>query len=104
MNEVLLTNLFFIITGTAILVVAAFLCVALYHLIRIMHVVRAILERVEHGTSMLLADVKTLRDNIVSGAVAARLLSLVLNAVSHAQPKRRASRKRKTNSETEPGE
>lgn len=101
MNEVLLTNLFFIITGTAILVVAAFLCVALFHLIRIMCAVRAILERVEHGTSMLLADVKTLRDNIVSGAIATRLLALVLSAVKNAQPKRRAPRKRKTSEDSQ---
>jgi len=95
MNEVLLTNVFFIITGSAILVVAAFLCIALFYLIKILRTVRTILDRISSTTELFVEDARVLRDQIASGAIAARLFATVMSAVGRARPKRRAPRKQK---------
>lgn len=95
MNEVLLTNVFFIITGSAILVVVGFLCVALFHLIKILRTVRTIVDRVSSTTELFVEDARVLRDQIASGAVAARLFATVMSAIGRARPKRRTPRKQK---------
>lgn len=103
MNEVLLANLFFIITGMAILVVAAFLAVAIFQLIRVLRTLRTILERVDEATDHFVEDARGLRDQIVSGAVVARTFSAVMQTLAGARSKRRTSRKKRdeTASETE---
>lgn len=103
MNEVLLANLFFIITGMAILVVAAFLTVALFHLIRVLRALRAILERVDEATDHFVEDARALRDQIVSGAAVARTFSAVMQALAGARQKRRTSRKKRDDAGTDSG-
>lgn len=95
MNEVLLANVFFIITGLAILVVAAFLSVLVYYLIRIARTMRTIMDRVESTTELFVDDARHIRDQIANGAITARLLAMVMQAITHVRPKRRAPRKKK---------
>ena len=99
MNEVLLANVFFIITGATILVVAAFLCVLTYHLIRIARTVRTIADRVQETTELFVDDARHIRDQIASGAVVARLLAIVMQGLAAARPKRRTSRRKKVHEE-----
>ena len=100
MNEILLANLFFIITGSAVLVVATFVCIVCYHLITLTKRARAILERVETSAESLLGDVYTLRDHIADyitkGTVFGKMLTAIVRAMSvPATHKNTAPRKKK---------
>ncbi len=94
MNEILLANLFFIITGTAVLVVAAFVCFLCYHTIKIVQMARAILERVETGTEQLVDDVNALRDHLANGNIFGRILTAVVSAMTQSQQRTPSRRKK----------
>jgi hypothetical protein len=98
MNEVLLANLFFIITGSAVLVVGAFLCFVCYHIIKIVKMARVILKRVETSTELLVDDVHAFRDYLANGNIFGRILTgaaSVISAVTTAKQPRVPSRKKK---------
>lgn len=82
MSETLLANLFFIITGSAILVVVAFLCVVLYQILKVMRILRDILERVQAGAEMLAEDARALREQIANGSITGRVVTAVMGAIS----------------------
>ncbi len=92
MNETLLANLFFIITGSAVLVVAAFVCVVCYHAIKIERTARKILHRVEAGTEVFIEDVRVLRDRIANGNIFGRIIAAVVGALTAVKKRRTSSR------------
>ena len=99
MSEVLLANIFFMITAVAVILVTIFVAVALYHLIRILRSVRDIVERVREGSEVIAEDVAHMRDGIVTG----RFFSAVMSRASEAAGfgRRRTSRPKKKREQTE---
>lgn len=95
MNEVLLANLFFIITGSAVLVVATFACIVCYHVITVTKKTQALLERLETSAGALLEEAKTVRERIMHGAVLGRALAAAIRVVTGAKRGRAAPRKKK---------
>ena len=79
MNEVLHANIFFVIASVATVVFCIFSCLILYHILKIVRLVRAIVERIEAGSGVIAEDVAQVRlwvrDNIfarVLGMMAGR--------------------------------
>lgn len=95
MAEVLLANLFFIITGSAVLVVTAFVCIVCYHAIKIERTMRRILHRVETGAEVFLDDARAFRDHIANGGFFGKIVSVVMHAVTKGKRDRSSSRKMK---------
>ncbi len=94
MSEVLLANLFFIITGVAVLVVAGFLCVLAFHAVKLTKMARRVLEKVESGAETLAEDARVLRRYARSGNVLGRILTTTIRAVVQAaRPRGPASRR-----------
>ncbi len=95
MSETLLANIFFIITGSAILVVGAFLCVAVYHVIRVVKLAHTILERVQSSTELIVEDIQALREQLMSGSFMGRVVGAFMLAMGSGKSRRAASRKKK---------
>lgn len=64
MNEILYTNIFFIITSIASLIFLIFVCVILFNIIKVLQLVRGILERIDKGSQVLSEDLTRLRAGI----------------------------------------
>lgn len=95
MSETLLANLFFIITGSAILVVGSLLCLVLYQLFRIVKLVRGTLERIHTSTELIVEDVKSLHQQIAEGSVIGRVVAALMGGITATRKRRRTSRKKK---------
>ncbi len=80
MDEVLQTNIFFFITGIAVIVLTCVLTVALYQLIRILTSVRRIVERIEMGSAAVIEDFENLRTYVTKESFLARFFA------HHARP------------------
>ncbi len=61
MSEVLQANVFFFITGVAVIVFTALLCVALFHVIKVLKSLRRIMDRIEAGTEVIAEDMQEMR-------------------------------------------
>lgn len=97
MSEVLQANIFFMIASAATVVFVIMVCVVLYHVIKIVIAIRAIVERLEAGSDVIADDVSAMRDFVKSGG----LVSYLINRVRPQGPKTRASRSKKTTDDTE---
>ena len=95
MNEVLLANLFFIITGSAVLVVAGFACFLCYHLAKLVKMGRAILAHIETSTAPLIDDIKTLHDYVANGNIFGKILMMVVAALTHTSSRDTSHRTKK---------
>ncbi len=89
MNEILHANIFFVIASIATVCFCILVCVVLYHLIKIMQSIRAILTRVEEGSEVIAEDLSHLREAIMEGGIVSRLISLFFGG-----PKKATKRKR----------
>lgn len=63
MTEVLQANIFFYIASAATILFTIFICVLLYHIIRIVKAIRRIVARVDAGSEVLASDIEELRSN-----------------------------------------
>lgn len=91
MNEILHANIFFIIASIATVVFCILTCIILYHLIKVMGLVRSILERVEAGSEVLAEDLADIRSFFAGGGFLSRLMSLFVGqAATKASKRRRA--------------
>lgn len=61
MNEILHANIFFLIASIATVCFCILVCFMLYQVIKIMQLVRSILERVEAGSEVLANDLAHIR-------------------------------------------
>ena len=61
MNEVLHANIFFFITGVAVIIFTFVLCIFLYHLIRILKSIRRVMDRIEAGSEVIAKDMQDIR-------------------------------------------
>jgi|GEM_PF-933593 len=77
MSEVLQANIFFMITGIAVIVFTALLCVLLFHAIRLTKSLRRITEQIEQGVETVSEDVQSLRAHLASGAAIPKIISFL---------------------------
>ncbi len=74
MNEILQANIFFFITGIAVIVFSSLLCVALFHGIKAIKSLRRILDRIEEGTEVIAEDLGQMRAFFSSDGFVRKLL------------------------------
>ncbi len=74
MNEILHANIFFFITGIAVIVFSSLLCVALFHGIKVLKSLRRIMDRVEEGTEIIAEDMQNVRAYFSGDGIVKRLL------------------------------
>lgn len=91
MNEILHANIFFVIASVATVCFCILVCVILFHVIKILQSVRAILTRIEAGSEVIAEDLSQLRAAIQNGGIISRLIGLFFGGVSSAEPKPKRS-------------
>lgn len=69
MSEVLQTNIFFVITSIAVVVLTILLCFVLYHVIGILKNVRDITDKVKRGSEQLAEDAQAVRTFVHEGII-----------------------------------
>jgi hypothetical protein len=94
MNEILHANIFFIIASIATVCFSVLICFVLYQVIKIMQVVRSILERIESGSEVLASDLAHIRMFFAEGSLFSSLLGMF--GIIPKTP--RANRKKRRNS------
>jgi hypothetical protein len=97
MNEVLHANIFFIIASIATVMFVIMVCIAMYHVIKILRSVRTIVERIAEGSDVLAEDVSAMRDFVKSGG----LVSYIINRVMPKERPTRQARRRSSASSDE---
>ncbi len=80
MSEVLHANIFFFITGIAVIVFTSLLCVALFHGIKVLKSLRRIMDRVEEGTEIIAEDMQNVRAYFSGDGIIRRLLMKFMGA------------------------
>lgn len=93
MNEILHANIFFVIASIATVCFCILICVVLYHLIKIMQSIRAILARVEEGSEVIAEDLSHLRAAIMEGGIVSRLIALFFGGAKAPKRKRTVSKR-----------
>ena len=76
MTEVLQANVFFFITSIAVIAFTLLLCIALYHVIKILKSVRSIVARIEEGSEVIAEDIAYLRQYFKEGSLISHLVGL----------------------------
>lgn len=89
MTEVLQTNIFFLITGIAVIVFTFLLCIALYHVIRILKSLRRVMDRIEAGSEIIAEDMQNIRTYFTERS----LFSRVIGGILGERPKSRETRR-----------
>ena len=82
MTEVLQANIFFMITSVAVVLFTLLLCIALYHIIKILRSVRSIVDKVESGSEVIAEDISNLREYIADGGLVSSILGIFLKQSS----------------------
>jgi hypothetical protein len=77
MNEILHANIFFVIASVATVCFFILVSIALYHVIKILRLVRSVLERVDAGVEVLASDVSQVRMFFSEGSFLSRLASMI---------------------------
>lgn len=98
MSEVLHANIFFFITGIAVILFTALLCVVLYHIIKAVQALRRILERIEEGTEIIAEDMQSFRSYFTGQGIVKRLVRKLMGNSSrrtHDEEELKVRRKRK---------
>jgi hypothetical protein len=93
MNEILHANIFFLIASIATVCFCFLVCFILFQVIKIMQLVRSILERVEAGSEVLASDLAHIRLFFSEDGLLSRILGLFGGA--------RASRRRRARKDEE---
>lgn len=91
MGEILLTNIFFIITSVAVVLFTILVCFILFQVFKIVRTIRRIVERVEEGSELIADEVSQLRTYVLEGSLVSQIMGFFMNAKS-----RKTSRKKKT--------
>jgi hypothetical protein len=98
MTEVLHANVFFFVTGIAVIVISVILCILLYHFIRALKSIRRILGSIERGTEAISDDMQNIRSYFARGGLIGGLLSILRGVGGSAEaPKKRRRKTRKKN-------
>ena len=86
MSEILQANIFFMITSVAVLVFTIFVCVILYHVIKILRSIRTIVSRVEEGSELIAEDMSQLRTYVLEGSLVSQIMSFFLGKKARKAP------------------
>jgi hypothetical protein len=78
MSEVLQANIFFFITGIAVIVFTLLLCIALYHLIKILKSLRRVMDRIEAGSEIIAEDLESIRAYFTEKSPFSRFIGAIL--------------------------
>ncbi len=97
MSEVLQANIFFFVTGIAVIVFTMLLCVLLYHAIRILKSVRRVMDRIEAGSEIIAEDMSHFRKYFTEGSLLSSMLGVFLGTRGASTPSRKAARKKVLN-------
>jgi hypothetical protein len=76
MNEILHANIFFVIASIATVCFSILICFVLYQVIKIMKLVRSILERIESGSEVLASDLAHIRMFFAEGGFFSSLMGM----------------------------
>ena len=100
MSEVLQTNIFFFITGIAVIIFTLLLCILLYNLIRITTSVRKIMSRIEAGSESISEGLEQFKQYITERSPISTFLEILLRGRgSKADTTKRARTSRKVKKE-----
>jgi len=91
MSEVLHANIFFLIASIATVVFCIMVCIVLYHVIKIMRAIRAIIERIEAGSEVIAEDFASVRSFVQSGGMFSRMFGLFSGPSTHRRKGKRSS-------------
>lgn len=80
MSEVLQANIFFLITGIAVIVFTFLLCIALYHFIRLLASVRRVMNRIEAGSEVIAADFERMHAFLTEEGLLSRILGSIMGS------------------------
>ncbi len=94
MSEVLQANIFFLITGIAVIVFTALLCVALFHGIKVLKALRRVMDRIEEGTEIIAEDMQNVRTYFTGDGLLRRLISKLMGSDSRTSKSKKTERKR----------
>ena len=78
MSEVLQANIFFFITGIAVVVFTVLVCVVLFHVIKLVKSLRRIFGRIEAGTEIIAEDMQSVRAYFAEDGFVKRLMSTLI--------------------------
>jgi hypothetical protein len=78
MGEVLHANIFFFITGIAVVICSLLICVLLFHLIRAARALRRIIDTVEAGAEVLADDMQQLRTAFSDGSFITKIVQMFM--------------------------
>ncbi|NCN52194.1 hypothetical protein GW943_00045 [Candidatus Parcubacteria bacterium] len=90
MNEVLQTNVFFVITSIAVVVFTVLLCVALYQVIKILMSARRVMDRIESGTEAIAAEAGKIHAHITNGGFLKNIIKSIFGMRGGASKARRS--------------
>lgn len=79
MNEILHANIFFLIASLATVVFCILISIALYQLIKILKLIRNLMERIEAGSELIAEDVAQVRAFIKSGSLMSRIFGFIMS-------------------------
>ncbi len=88
MSEILHANIFFVIASVATVVFCIMICVALYHIIKLVKAARKVVERVEAGSEQLAEDLTVFRSYIAQGGILSRLFGFFMPTVKKTNRKK----------------
>ncbi len=96
MEEVLQANIFFFITGIAVIVFTALLCVALFHFIRVLRSLRRIMDRIEEGTEVIAEDMQSVRSYFAEGGLVGGLIRTFMGQRGGGRERKARSERKRT--------
>lgn len=99
MSEVLHADIFFFITGIAVIVCSAILCVVLFHAIKVLTALRRIIDRIEAGTEIIAEDMHNLRTFFTEEGFVHRLITTLTSSVRRKSTHSSKSKSEKRNTE-----
>ncbi len=86
MSEILQANVFFFITSVAVVVFTILVCVILYHVIKILGSIRAIVAKIEEGSDLIAEDMSMLRTFVIEGSLVSQIMSFFLGKKARKAP------------------
>lgn len=78
MSEVLQANIFFFITSIAVVVFTLLLCIVVYQVIKILKVIRRIIDRIDEGSEVIAEDIEHFRAYVSEGSLVSQLIHFFL--------------------------
>lgn len=83
MSEVLHANIFFFIASFGVIVFTLLVCIAMYHVIKILRSLRRMIERIEAGSEAIASDVVAVREYLAAkGSFFTQIISFFTGSTS----------------------